>query len=215
MKSLNIQNNIEMWGDPSTWQKDGDEWSTQFGSTQNMWDEIIHPKISQFLRGDVLEIAPGYGRITEKLLEYDIDSLEIVDLNSNCIDRCQERFGDKIQGYFTNSGTNLYDFSPESKDFILSWDSFVHMDEKVIESYLKEIHRVLKPGGIAWIHHSNLWGGSENNWNNMGGRTNMNLFRFAELGQEAELSISNQETIKWGDEKSTLWDGISTLKKEL
>jgi len=213
MKSVNIQNNIEMWGNPSTWKKDGDEWSTEFGGTQNMWDKVIYPRISQFLKGNVLEIAPGYGRITEKLLEYNIDSLEIVDLNSNCINKCQEKFGDKIKGYYINGGKDLWDIASNSKDFIISWDSFVHMDETAVEPYLYEIIRTLKPEGIAWIHHSNLMGGGENNWNNLGGRANMGNDRFVELSQKVGLQVINQEYFQWGDEKSRLWDGITTLKK--
>jgi ubiquinone/menaquinone biosynthesis C-methylase UbiE len=212
MKSINLQNNIEMWGNPTTWKKDGDEWSTQFGTTQNMWNEIIYPRISIFLQGDILEIAPGYGRVTEKLLEYNINSLEIVDLNSNCIDRCKERFGDRIQGYFTNSGKDLHDFTSNNKDFILSWDSFVHMDETVVEPYLWEIYRVLKPGAIAWIHHSNLGGGDENNWNNIGGRANMGNAKFTELSQKAGLTVVNQEYFKW-ESNAILYDGITTLQK--
>lgn len=212
MKLTNLQNNIDMWGNPTTWKSDGDEWSTQFGTTQNMWDEVIYPRISTFLKGDILEIAPGYGRVTEKLLEYNINSLEIVDLNSNCIDRCKERFEDQIQGYFTNSGKDLHDFVSNSKDFILSWDSFVHMDETVVEPYLWEIYRVLKPGAIAWIHHSNLERGNENNWNNIGGRANMGNAKFKELSQKVGLTTVNQEYFKW-ESNAVLYDGITTLQK--
>lgn len=212
MKSINIQNNSKMWGNPSTWTSDGDEWSGHFSTTQKMWDETIYPRINSFLKGDVLEIAPGYGRVTEKLLDYNINSLEIVDLNANCIERCKEKFGNKIQGYYVNSGRDLWDITSNSKDFIVSWDSFVHMDETAVEPYLYEIIRTLKLGGIAWIHHSNLVGGEQNNWNNVGGRANMGILRFAELSQKAGLQVINQEYFKW-EGSNNLWDGITTLRK--
>lgn len=215
MKSTNIQNNIEMWGNPSTWEIEGHEWSGHFGDTQNMWDNVIHPRIFSFLKGDILEIAPGYGRVTEKLLECNINSLEIVDLNKNCIDRCKEKFGSSIKGYYTNKGRDLWDIQSNSKDFIISWDSFVHMDETVVEPYLYEIIRTLKPGGVAWIHHSNLTGGEENNWNNVGGRANMGNNRFKELSQKVGLEVINQEFFKWeGTTEYDLWDGLTTLKAQ-
>ena len=37
-----------------------------------------------------------------------------------------------------------------------SWDSLVHADKEVMAAYLGEIARVQRPGGRAFIHHSNL-----------------------------------------------------------
>ena len=210
----NIKNNSDMWGNPKTWKEDGNEWSGHFESTQKMWSNTIYPRISSFLKGDILEIAPGYGRVTEKLLESNINSLEVVDLNSNCIDKCKEKFGDKIRGYYVNGGRDLWDIPSNSKDFIISWDSFVHMDETVVEPYLYEIIRTLKPNGIAWIHHSNLIGGDLNNWLNKSGRANMGNPRFKELGEKVGLQITHQEHFKWeASSEYDLWDGITTLQK--
>ena len=216
MKSLNLQNNIDLWGDVTTWIDDGHEWSGHFNNSDEMSRDTIYPRISNFLKGDVLEIAPGYGRITEKILKYNVDSLEIVDLNRNCIDRCKEKFGDKIKGYHVNGGNDLWDIQSNSKDFIFSWDSFVHMDKTVVEPYLYEILRTLKRGGIAWIHHSNLSGGQEDNWKNKSGRANMGNKLFSEISNKVGLEVLNQEYFKWeSTEEYELWDGITTLYKKI
>jgi SAM-dependent methyltransferase len=43
-----------------------------------------------------------------------------------------------------------------SVDFVFSFDSLVHAEANVLEGYLQEIARVLKPTGTAFLHHSNL-----------------------------------------------------------
>ena len=43
-----------------------------------------------------------------------------------------------------------------SIDFVFSFDSLVHAESDVIESYLIQIAQKLKPGGVGFIHHSNL-----------------------------------------------------------
>ena len=43
-----------------------------------------------------------------------------------------------------------------SIDFAFSFDSLVHAEADVMSSYANELARVLKPGGCAFLHHSNL-----------------------------------------------------------
>jgi hypothetical protein len=44
----------------------------------------------------------------------------------------------------------------KSCDFVFSFDSLVHADLEILQSYIYEIIRVLSPDGVAFIHHSNL-----------------------------------------------------------
>jgi ubiquinone/menaquinone biosynthesis C-methylase UbiE len=83
-----------------------------------------------------------------------------------------------------------------SQDLVYSFDSFVHMHLNVIDDYLKEIYRVLTPGGKGIIHHSNLWGGSENSFENNAGRSNMTPFFFGELIKKHNMKIVEQKEIK-------------------
>lgn len=203
-----IYDNIEeqrYWNKESSWTKDGHEWSEYFESTDKLWDKIIYPKIQPYLKGEVLEIAPGFGRITDYLIDK-VNNLTIVDLNEVCINKCKEKFGDKIKNYYT--GKTLSIIEDESKNFVFSWDSFVHMNESVIRSYIYEIYRILKPGGYAFIHHSNLRGGNEKSFENISGRSNMTPDLFKSIVEDASLIINNQEDIT-----STITDTLTTFYK--
>lgn len=194
------------WNNEWAWSHGGDEWSEFFGGSDKLWTDIVYPKISNYLKGSVLEIAPGFGRITQYLKTI-VTDLTIVDLNPLCIDKCKERFGNDIK-YYVNDGRNLNMIENESLDFIFSWDSFVHMNEEVINSYLSEIHRVLKPDGYSVIHHSFLFGGNEISFRNIAGRSNMTPSRFKELVENNNLQVINQEEIIWA-----MTDTITTIKK--
>jgi ubiquinone/menaquinone biosynthesis C-methylase UbiE len=211
---LNIEKNYTLWNNVDTWLEGGEEWSKHFETTDNLWDVIILPKIKPYIKGDVLEIAPGHGRITRKLLESNIN-LDILDLSNTCIERCRKRFGDAISNYYVGNGSDLKDINSNSKDFIISFDSFVHMHGEVINSYLSEINRVLKLGGYCWIHHSNLNSSNENNFENVAGRSNMDINKFKVLAEGHNLKVINQELIKWDAEGNPDWlhDGFSLIKK--
>lgn len=216
MNSLkyNIRKNHELWNDVNTWQDDGEEWSTHFQNTDKLWEDVIQPRVISHLRGSVLEIAPGRGRMTRKLIESKID-LEIIDLSDTCIDRCRERYGDQISGYHVGNGKDLRSIEDKSKDFIFSFDSFVHMHEEVIDSYLEEISRVLKPNGYCWIHHANIVEGNDDNFKNVAGRSNMDIAKFKKLSEENGLEVIKQDLIKWEAEGNPEWlrDGLSLVRK--
>jgi len=196
------------WNEESSWSDAGNEWSEFFESTDKLWNNVIFPKIEKYLKGDVLEIAPGFGRITEYLKD-NVDNLSIVDLNQLCIDKCKEKFGDGVE-YYVNDGKSLDMFVDSSKDFVFSWDSFVHMDENVIREYMKEIYRVLKPGGYAFIHHSYLSGVQKESFKNIAGRSNMNPDKFKNIVEENSMKVIRQEDIEW-----SVTDTLTTLHKPI
>ena len=49
-----------------------------------------------------------------------------------------------------------FPFEDEAIDFVLAFDVFVHLDLHLIWKYFQEIRRVLKPGGHAFLHTTNL-----------------------------------------------------------
>ena len=190
--------------------KDGEEWSTFFGGTDKLWEEFIYPKISLYLKGAVLEIAPGHGRMTSKLIDYSSE-LYIVDMNKSCIDFCKNRFKSKNNiYYFINDGLFLKCIRDNIIDFVFSWDSFVHMQKFVIENYLEEISKKLKTGGIGVIHHSFFSGGSdEYSFKNIQGRSNFTPELFKSMCEKYNLKIIEQEIFKFND----LYDVFSIFEK--
>jgi ubiquinone/menaquinone biosynthesis C-methylase UbiE len=79
----------------------------------------------------------------------------LVDVSERSLEICRERFGDggRIE-YVRSSGSDLPGVGDCSIDAVWSFDAFVHMTPRDQAAYLEEIARVLVPGGIAVVHHS-------------------------------------------------------------
>ena len=208
--------NIEeqrLWNLNSNWSIDGHEWSKSFGTTEDLWNNHIFDKVKEFRGKKVLEIAPGFGRITQ-FLSILAGELIVVDLNPLCIEKTKSKLKHHVLAYFVNDGKTIPKVRDNSQDLVFSYDSFVHMHANVTEEYIKEIYRVLKPGGVSFIHHSWLYGGSDNSTNNIAGRANMSPEQFKELVEKYSMEIISQEAIQF--ESTGLWDGkdcISIFRK--
>jgi SAM-dependent methyltransferase len=151
-----IDENIQMWETNYDWSQAGDEWSETWGSPRAQWEGCLLPRIFPFLRGRILEIAPGCGRWTQFLNSHCV-SLIGIDLSPSCVEQCKQRFRDYANLEFkVNEGLLLPMVDDASIDFAFSYDSLVHAESDVLSSYVNELARVLKPGGVAFIHHSNL-----------------------------------------------------------
>src|SRR5262249_46593755 len=148
--SNGIDRNRSFWA-KYEWPQDGDEWSAALGGTQAMWYGVILPRIHAFLPNrNVLEIAPGHGRCTQFLLPH-AEHLTIVDLVPECIEACRRRFASASNiEYAVNDGRTLPMVNTSSIDFAFTWDSLVHVEREPVESYVRELARVLTPGGFAF-----------------------------------------------------------------
>lgn len=152
--------NHEVWDRTHGWEEDGDEWSGMAVHCHQPYDEwkaaLVRELLEPNLRPDasVVEVAPGHGRFTEAIVGK-VRTLTLVDLSQTCLDICRRRFGDDAGvSYVLTDGTTLPGVPDGSVDFIWSFDSFVHMEREVIDAYLAEFARVLKPGGSFLIHHA-------------------------------------------------------------
>ena len=198
-----------------------DQWVPYFKDAEphmdQQWDELIWPTIKDFDFTATLELAPGGGRNSAKLIPLS-ESIHLVDVNQYCIDLCKERFADypgetKIH-YHVNDGTSLEMIDSQSISAIYTWDSAVHMDKLVVKEYFKEFSRILKPGGRAFVHHSNYGSISDNvefkknpHW-----RTNMSAELAKAFAAEAGVTIVSQQIIPWGGDTEDL-DCITVLEK--
>jgi SAM-dependent methyltransferase len=210
--------NIEeqrLWNLNSNWTIDGHEWSKSFGTTEELWNNEIFDKIKEFRGKKILEIAPGFGRITQ-FLSILAGELIIVDLNPLCIEKTRAKLKHHVLAYFVNDGKSIPKVRDNSQDLVFSFDSFVHMHANVTEDYVKEIYRVLKPGGQAFIHHSWLYGGSDESTNNVAGRANMSPEQFKIFVENNNMEIVSQNIIQF--EPLNSWNGtdcISMFRKPL
>jgi len=151
-----LEFNTERWKEEDDWSEDGEQWSLFWGDSDTQWHSSILPRIKSFVPAKhILEIAPGNGRWTRYLKDL-CEELTIVDLTESCIERCKNRFSnEKHINYFVNDGLSLSMIQTSSIDFLFTFDSLVHVDVEVLDSYISQLSRILKDDGVAFIHHSN------------------------------------------------------------
>jgi ubiquinone/menaquinone biosynthesis C-methylase UbiE len=196
------------WNDESMWTDGGHEWSKSFGTTENLWNKYIFDNIKEFRGKKILEIAPGHGRITQ-FLSILASELLVVDLNETCIKKTKEKLEHHVLGYFVNNGNDLPQIRDNSQDLVFSFDSFVHIHKNVIDDYIGEIYRVLKPGGKSFIHHSWLVGGQDKSFLNIAGRADMNPELFKLLVEKHNMKVIEQKTINFAPVGA--WDGTDSI----
>lgn len=170
-----------------------------------LWWRGLLPRIHAHLpTGTALEIGPGFGRWTQHLLGA-CTHLTIVDLTERCIEHCRARFAAYPHlECWTNDGESLEMIEDDTLDFVFSFDSLVHAEAPVLRAYLVQLARKLKPGGVGFIHHSNLAAlagadGAIPSWvarrNWRGESMSARLFR--EYCREAGLHCRTQEIVNW------------------
>lgn len=196
------------WNDKVNWSESGHEWSKSFGTTEDLWNKHIFDKIKDFRNKKILEIAPGFGRITQ-FLSILASELIVVDLNSLCIEKTKEKLGHHVLAYFVNDGKSIPKVRNNSQDLVFSYDSFVHFHKNVSDEYISEIYRVLKPGGHAFIHHSWFYGGEDESFKNIAGRANMSPEEFKEIVESYKMEVISQTEIQFQPVGS--WNGIDCI----
>ncbi len=167
------------------------------------WQQTIHPMIRDSDFRAVLELAPGHGRNTRKLLEL-AREIHLVDVNRSCIDACRRRFGAGTAAcrlhYHVNDGCSLPFLPDASLTFVYSWDSMVHFDRRVVRRYVHEFARALAPGGTGFVHHSNHGASPDHHetfTENPCWRSNVSAALFAGYCAEAGLEVIEQRLLDW------------------
>jgi ubiquinone/menaquinone biosynthesis C-methylase UbiE len=148
----------------------------------------------------VLELACGEGRHSEQIVDQ-VSQLILMDVNEPNIKACQHRFKNYNHvRAIQNNGYNLEPLATNSIDSIFCYDAMVHFEMNIIESYLKESYRVLKPNGKAIFHHSNLTDCPGNYYQqNPHWRNFMSKELFAHLAKRSGFKVLEQVLIDWGE----------------
>ncbi len=131
----------------------GDEWGI-VSDVEKIVEEYIYPYVTK--DSIVGEIGVGGGRIASKVIDrskefycFEVSSVMLKRCKAALANRShvryvlldQPRFPDRFIGKF---------------DFIYSFDVFVHLDLHTMWKYFQEIRKILKEGGKAFIHTTNL-----------------------------------------------------------
>ncbi|MBN2356052.1 class I SAM-dependent methyltransferase [candidate division KSB1 bacterium] len=208
----NAFENIAVWFLPSKYAnlllcRRRGRWSNYFISAESameeQWRTIIWPLIKDFSFDAVLELAPGAGRNTRKLCSV-AKRVLAVDLNEYALRQCRRQLGDSVSGcrieYHRNNGRDLRMIEAGAISAVYSWDSAVHFDKEVMEHYIAEFARVLRPGGKGFVHHANLGDQAHKNIKrNPHARSNMSKELFARYCRDNDLVVIDQIDMPWGE----------------
>jgi Methyltransferase domain len=204
--------NYSFWNNVYDWPEAGEEWSEPWGGSDMQWFSTLLPRLHCFLPArNLLEIAPGFGRWTNYLLDH-AEKLILVDMSEKCLERCQARFsaqGHRI-AYFYNDGFSLEFLPDNSIDFVFSFDSLVHAEYDVIDSYLSQLSKKMTADAVGFIHHSNIGMYEANTAPNPHSRAlTMSHQAFASLCDKYGLKCTSQELIYWRQDSFN--DGFSVF----
>ncbi|MBI4342954.1 MAG: methyltransferase domain-containing protein [Candidatus Omnitrophica bacterium] len=102
----------------------------------------------------VLEVGFGEGYGANYLAEA-ASEVAAVDVTPGNIPRAQERYARPNLRFLLTDGSR-FDFPDGAFDLVCSFQVIEHIPEPLIPTYLREIHRVLTPDGIACLSTLNL-----------------------------------------------------------
>lgn len=178
-------------------------------------------RILKYLKGCdfscVLDLACGYGRNSAKLRPLS-GEIHLVDVNEHCIAACRDRFAGQPGAplhFHVNDGSSLSMLADNSITLVYSWDAVVHFDAPVIQRYVREFARIMRPGARGFIHHSNYAAikpdGGDNWLENPHWRSKFSGAMFREFCEQCGLHIERQDTFAWGNVPNL--DCISVFSK--
>jgi cyclopropane fatty-acyl-phospholipid synthase-like methyltransferase len=189
LPSRSVEDNRHIWN-CYDWSQKGEEW-TRKAKNPEQWlkillDNVLYKYMDQ--GKEILEIGPGAGRWTEYLQPI-AKRLVLVDIAPKCIALCKQRFAGRDSNIEYRVIDGDIDFIPDnSLDRVWSYDVFVHINPCDTERYIKSISRILRPGGLAVIHHSS-WG----DYNDASGfRSRTTAAAVAKFVRDAGLTLLEQ-----------------------
>lgn len=124
-----------------------------------------------------------------------------IDLSDKCIDVCRKRFSAAPHArFFVNDGTSLEAAPDHTFDLIFSFDSLVHAERDIMAAYIPQVLRKLSPGGVAFLHHSNLLAYNDSIGQRHGRGLSVSANTVADLVAQHDGALLIQEVVDWGCE---------------
>lgn len=132
-------------------------YTTEIASDKIPSDNVIHQRLlsayyqaKPFIKGDLLELGCGEGRGVELLAPH-ADSYIGIDKIKAVIDNLEKKYPDY---QFMSGVFPPFTFEDNSFDCIVTFQVIEHVKDDT--GFVKEIYRVLKPGGTAMITTPNI-----------------------------------------------------------
>ena len=130
----------------------GDEWG-RAADVVKIVEEYIYPYVDA--NSVVAEIGVGGGRIAAKVAPK-CQRLQCYDISANMLERAKVYLAGRPNVTFTLLDRPQLNAASQTFDFVYSFDVFVHLDLHMMWKYFRDFERVLKPGGHAFVHTTNL-----------------------------------------------------------
>jgi SAM-dependent methyltransferase len=142
-----------LWAVLTDPEKQGNKWKPEeFYATGRERVASLMEKLDSygipFERRDALDFGSGAGRLSQALTQY-FDTVTGVDIAPSMVEfaRLNNPHGERLR-FVHNPRPDLSVFPDASFDFILSLITLQHTTPELIEKYLAEFGRVLRPGGL-------------------------------------------------------------------
>src|SRR3954454_1860036 len=171
------------------WSHQGEEWNASMPWKEALIEDVMLPLIPP--GGTVLEIGPGAGRWSVVLAPR-ADKLIVVDVAQKPLEVVAERLNHAANlECLLSDGASLAGVADGTVDSIWAFDVFVHIRPRDQPAYLTEIARVLRPGGVAAIHHADGRNRGDAP-SREGWRAPMSATLFASLARDRGLQVDKQ-----------------------
>lgn len=160
----------------------------------------------------VLEIACGQGRHATRAADL-CGELVLTDTSPEALRRAADRLADRphVRTVLSTDGMTVPVDERGEFSAVYSYDAMVHFESACVASYLGEIERLLEPGGLALLHHSNYDAQPAAPVTEAPGwRNYMSLGLLEHLASRCGLEVVEQETFDWVAPQS---DALSLLLK--
>ena len=127
------------WGDPDT-----------CPPLRHIRDTFLLPHVHSDTT--VVEIGPGGGRWTRYMLH--ARRIYAVDPYPELLAELRRHFDRPNIIPVRNNGSDFPGITDQSVDFIFSFGVFVHLEKPVIADYLRNMRRIIRPGGTIVLQYS-------------------------------------------------------------
>ncbi len=205
---------IGMWRDITSQNYAYFELAENAAATDAFWssDTVFRKMFDKLDISELLEIAFGQGRHSARVPKI-YRRMVLLDTSTTAIQVATDRFRNNT-AVVTVLSSDGYTIEQPDNSFTAaySYDAMVHFEPTTVAAYLKELARVLKPGGKALLHHSvfdkNPAGvfTTSPNWRNY-----MTKDLFLHYTSRACLRILDQRVFAWGDVADS--DALTLLEK--
>jgi SAM-dependent methyltransferase len=156
--------------------------------------EIQRAKPEERRSWRALEIGCGSGRLMRPLGRHFLE-IHGVDISEDLIAQARERLRDLPTAFLHPSrGAGLADLADGSFDFVYSCDFFPRLPSReLVLDFLRETHRILRPGGLARIECCGAAQSASDQWTSVG-FTSQDLLDFAQAHDFQVLALDGVST---------------------